>query len=284
MRFSVISSGSKANCTFLECGTTRILIDCGLSGLQVDKRLSSLGIDIGSVTGIVITHEHHDHVYGVPTVSRRHRVPVYANRPTAEHLKSLFGLEYFSTGESFCIGDVTINPFRITHDASDPVGFAFTWCGYKFTYVTDLGKVTPLVQDALTACNAIVIESNHDPILLQECGYPWELKQRIASTHGHLSNGEAGDAIRTALHSDLSHVVLAHLSENSNTPEHALSTVRERIAAGASDMQFPDIRCGSIAEPTPLISIVNDDRHGWNSHAGSQSDRSTNSEALQHTV
>ena len=224
MRFSVLSSGSKANCTFVECGSTRILIDCGLSGLQTEKRLLALGIDPKSLSAIVITHEHSDHIYGAHTMSRRYKIPVFANHETAKFMKKGYAQEEFVTGETFEIGKLALSPFSIAHDAADPVGFVIRGEGLKFGQATDLGKVTPLVRDALTQCHAIVLESNHDPEMLQECDYPWELKQRIASTHGHLSNHEAGTLISEVLHSDLLHVVLGHLSENSNRPDVARST------------------------------------------------------------
>ncbi len=254
MRFSVLSSGSKANCTFFEAGSTRILIDCGLSGSQAEQRLRALGIDPSTLNAIVITHEHSDHIHGVHTLSRKLKLPVFANSETAKFLRKMSRLEQFVTGVSFEIGDLRISPFSIAHDAVDPVGFVITHGGLKFALAKDLGKVTPLVRDAMTCCNAIVLESNHDPILLQECGYPWVLKQRISSTHGHLSNEEAGMLLAEILHPDLHHVVLGHLSENSNTPETALETVR-RCINGLPGNNIQNLVCASIARHTELFSV-----------------------------
>ncbi len=254
MRFSVLSSGSKANCTYLEAAGVRLLIDCGLSGLQTERRLSSLGIDPATLDAILVTHEHSDHLHGVHTLSRKYRLPVYANKATAQFLKPLFNTINFQSGEPFSIKEVRVAPFSITHDASDPVGFTFLAEGFKFVQVTDLGKVTPLVRDAATNCNAIVLESNHDPVMLSECGYPWELKQRIASTHGHLSNHEAGSLLAEVMHPELSHVVLAHLSENSNTPDLAERTVRGLIDdLAVSSVKY--LTCACIAQATPLFEV-----------------------------
>ena len=251
MRFSVLSSGSKANATFLESGSTRILIDCGLSAREAERRLRSLGVDPATLSGILITHEHSDHITGVPVFSRRFKLPVYVNEATSEFLGPVDRLEQICTGEQFEIGSLTIAPFRIVHDAVDPVGFVVRSEGLRFVQATDLGKVTPLVKDALSFAHAMVLESNHDEDMLRECNYPWVLKQRIASTHGHLSNSAAATALSDAMHGELMHVVLAHLSENSNTPDQALSTVRQGAATGS----LLSLEAASIAGPTALIEI-----------------------------
>lgn len=251
MRISVLSSGSKANCTYVECGNTRLLIDCGLSGREVTRRLEELGVDAATLTAVLITHEHCDHLRGVATVSRRYRLPVYVNKATSRFLKPLFGVELFQTGEEFSVGELKVSPFSIVHDASDPVGFVLEGRGIRVAQATDLGKVTPVVEYALTNVNALILESNHDKELLHNCSYPWELKQRIASTHGHLSNEEASSLLVTLSHMDLKHVVLGHLSENSNTPEHALRAVRDNF-----EESHPfSLQCGSIARSTPMLEL-----------------------------
>lgn len=254
MRFSVLSSGSKANCTYIEADGVHILIDCGLSGLQTERRLRSLGVDPARLDAILLTHEHSDHLYGVHTMSRKYRLPVYVNESTAAFLKPVFARELFITGRLFSLGKAVIAPFRITHDAADPVGFTIFAEGFKFTHATDLGKATPLVRDAATNCNALVLESNHDPRMLQECRYPWELKQRIASSHGHLSNGDAGALLAEVLHPELFQVVLAHLSENSNTPAVAYHTVSACIADHPSN-SLKRLTCACVSQPTPLFEV-----------------------------
>lgn len=251
MRFSVLTSGSKANCTYIESGTTRILIDCGLSARQTEIRLRTLGIDPQSLRAIIVTHEHSDHINGVPVMSRKFKLPVYANAGTSGFLRGVFALEKFETGRRFSIGELTIAPFSIVHDAHEPVGFTIEGQGIKFSQATDLGKVTPLVRESLRDSHAIVLESNHDHEMLQNCDYPWELKQRIASSHGHLSNESASGLLAELAHGDLQHVVLGHLSENSNTPELALSSARERL----SEHAISTLMCACIANETPLLSL-----------------------------
>lgn len=251
MRFSVLSSGSRANCTFVESGNTRLLIDCGLSASRAAERLFQLGIDPSSIDALLVTHEHSDHICGVPAFSRKFDVPVFVNRATREFVSECEALEEFVTGENFCIGSLSVSPFSVPHDASDPVGFVVRAEGAKFVQCTDLGRVTRLVEDALSAANAVVIEANHDEDLLRQCGYPWVLKQRILSSHGHISNHTAGALLNTIRHPELFHVVLGHLSENSNTPDTALETVKSY----QTEWAVPDLLCGSVSHATPLIEI-----------------------------
>ncbi|MBN8548867.1 MAG: MBL fold metallo-hydrolase [Deltaproteobacteria bacterium] len=251
MRFSVLTSGSKANCTYVESGSTRILIDCGLSARQTEVRLRALGIDPASLDAIIVTHEHSDHINGVPVMSRRFELPVYANEGTSSFLRGVFALEKFVTGKSFSIGELNIAPFSIVHDAHEPVGFSIEGQGIKFSQATDLGKVTPLVREALRGSHAVVLESNHDHDMLQNCDYPWELKQRISSSHGHLSNESSSAFLAELLHGDLQHVVLGHLSENSNTPELALKAAQSQLSAHS----LATLMCACIANETPLLSL-----------------------------
>lgn len=253
MRFSVLSSGSKANSTFIEVGSQRILIDCGLSATQASKRLVAHGINPESLTAIIVTHEHSDHIKGVPALSRRYKIPVYANERTAQHIDAPFAMEHFVTGDRFTLGDAVVRSFGIVHDAVDPVGFVIEADGLKFAQATDLGKVTTVVKEALLNSHAIVLESNHDLGMLYTSHYSWELKQRIASSHGHLSNDVAGRLLNEVYHPDLTQVVLGHLSENCNTPEIALSTI-EKYVSGT--MPMSKISCGSIPVATPLYNVA----------------------------
>ena len=256
MRFSVLSSGSKANCTYIEASGVRLLIDCGLSGKQTESRLAEIGVRPDSIDAILVTHEHSDHIYGIHTFSRRHKVPVYINRATYEQLDREVVHEFFVTGEEFCVESVTISPFSIVHDAADPVGFAVKAEGFKFVQVTDLGRVTTLVHEQVQGANALVLESNHDQEMLQNCDYTWHLKQRIASTHGHLSNDAAGQLLSDTLHPELFHVVLGHLSENSNTPTLALQTANRYLELCKDRARtLKTLLCGSISQSTPLLEL-----------------------------
>lgn len=256
MRFSVLSSGSKANSVFVEAGGVRFLVDCGLSGKQAEERLAEVGIDPTSLDAIIVTHEHSDHINGVGTLSRRYNLPVYANRSTMEAISKPRAKEFFKTGEDFYIRDARIEPFSVVHDAADPVGFAIYAGGLKLVICTDLGRATTLVREHLKGANAIVLESNHDLEMLQSCSYTWELKQRIASTHGHLSNEAAGQLIEEIMHPELFHIVLGHLSENSNTPALALDTAN-RYLKQCQDRStgLQTLLCGNIYESLPCLEL-----------------------------
>ncbi len=255
MRFSVLASGSAANSTFIEVGNTRLLIDCGLSARQAGVRLHDMGVDLKTVQGILLTHEHSDHIAGLRVLSNRMRLPVYTTAETAAEVEGLFAVEHISPGKSFSLGEVTIHPFRIAHDAVNPLGFAIEGGGFRFVQATDLGKVTPNVTFALQGANAIVLESNHDLELLRECEYPWSLKQRIASAHGHLSNDAMAEALEGCAHPQLSVVVLGHLSENSNTPSHAIAAGTRALAAHRSAGYTATLTYGSVHTATPLFCV-----------------------------
>jgi phosphoribosyl 1,2-cyclic phosphodiesterase len=251
MQFSVLSSGSKANSTFFEAGGVRLLIDCGLSATKAEERLRRIGVDPASLAGILVTHEHSDHINGISVLSRRFRLPVYANERTGKMVKNVFGLERFETGIPFDLRGIKISPFSIVHDALEPVGFRIEGEGLTFTQVTDLGRVTPLVREAVRGANAVVLESNHDEQMLMECDYPWELKQRIASSHGHLSNKEAAELAQEMVHPDLCRMVLGHLSENSNTPTVALHTFHAYVPPGVIET----VVCAGVAHETQLYPV-----------------------------
>jgi phosphoribosyl 1,2-cyclic phosphodiesterase len=256
VRFSVLSSGSKANCTVVDTGTNIIMIDCGLSCKQAELRLAQVGINPTDVSAIIITHEHSDHIHGVPTFSKRYKIPVFANHLTAKQLPKTHHTENFINGSDFWIGSTRITPFSITHDAVDPVGFTINEKGLKFAQVTDLGRVTLLVSEHLKDSNFIVLESNHDQELLRNCEYPWELKRRISSSYGHLSNDDAASLLKEVYHSDLQHVVLGHLSESSNTPQTALAChVNTFDASHAKELPFT-LQCGSIHSPLEMMGDV----------------------------
>ncbi len=253
MKFSVLSSGSRANCTFLEAAGTRVLIDCGLSATEAVRRLLYIGIEPASINAILLTHEHRDHIYGVSTLSRRFSIPVYVNKKTKKHLPRVHAFELFTTGTPFELNHLTVNPFKIDHDAADPVAFTIHGEGLTFAHVTDLGCVTPTVRESIEKANALVLESNHDSELLRSCGYPWPLVQRISSSQGHLSNETAAALVAEVLHPELSHLVLGHLSENSNTPDLALSTLQQHIDPSAISI----VTCGSVTQPTALFDVMN---------------------------
>jgi phosphoribosyl 1,2-cyclic phosphodiesterase len=231
---TILGSGSKGNCSYLETPETRILIDAGFSGKQTRKRMAAISRSPESVQGILITHEHSDHIFGLATLAAKLRLPVYCNRLTLEAIRSQMQIEFdarlFVTGDSFAIGDVTVDTFSIPHDAIDPVGFLLRTGSGNFGFVTDLGHVTKLVLERIRQANVLLLEANHDVKMLTEDPHrPWSLKQRILSRHGHLSNEAAADAVEAIMSADLRHLYLGHLSEQCNRPELARQAVGSRL-------------------------------------------------------
>ena len=233
MKFCVLGSGSKGNATYLESGGTAILIDAGMSGKELQLRLTAIGVELSAVDAILVTHEHHDHIHGVGVISRRARIPVYANPGTfaaaAKICNRLFAYNEFETGSTFHFHNLEIHPFAISHDTADPVGFRISDGKFSIGYCTDTGRVSKLMQHRLTACDALVLESNHDIEMLRNGSYPPYLKQRIRSSQGHLDNHDAASLLHELAHEKLQHVVLAHLSEENNHPEIAFHAAVEAL-------------------------------------------------------
>lgn len=233
---SVLCSGSRGNATYVSDGRTAILVDAGLSGVQIQKKMADKGLDPNDLDGIVVSHEHRDHIQGVGVLSRRFGIPVYINdgtmQATGTTLGKLSEVVPFFCGRLFSIGTLSIHPFSISHDAGDPAGFTIGSNGVKIGMVTDLGIVTNVVKSHLTGCEILILEANHDPQMLIEGPYPWPLKQRIQGRSGHLSNAEAAILLKELWHDNLSHVILAHLSEENNTPEKAIQSI-ERVSKGS---------------------------------------------------
>lgn len=221
MKICLLASGSKGNAIYMDSGSTRLLVDAGLSAAELKLRLASIGVDPSSLNGILISHEHGDHIRGAGVMARRYRLPLLASDLVVADLQRLVGKTEtvtFAAGSSFAFRDIQIEPFPITHDAADPVGFVIESREGRLGIATDLGIATRLVQARLAGCRALVLEANHDEELLQNGPYPWHLKQRIRSRHGHLSNAEAGALLEELLHPDLEGLFLAHLSETNNNP------------------------------------------------------------------
>ncbi|MCK5341354.1 MAG: MBL fold metallo-hydrolase [Desulfobulbaceae bacterium] len=257
MRFCVLGSGSRGNCTYVEAGKTRILIDAGFSGIEIERRLSAVGVDISSLSAILTTHEHSDHVRGIGILSRKFGLPVFANHATfraaEKEIKKTFAFHEFSSGASFHFQDLRIHPFSISHDAADPVGFVIENSTQSIGYCTDTGAVSRLMRYRLAGCNGLVLESNHDLEMLKNGPYPYYLKQRVRSTSGHLANGEAAGFLEDLLHDGLTHVVLAHISETNNTPQMVQSAVEAMLSSRNG---------GNGGDFSTYISLAAQDRPG----------------------
>jgi len=256
MQFCVLGSGSKGNATYITAGNTAILIDGGFSGIEIQRRLATIGVDYAAIDAILVTHEHSDHIRGVPVLSRRGNIPVYANPATygaaGSNLNKLHRYCEFETGVAFYFQELAIHPFSVSHDTSDPVGFVITDGRYSLGYCTDTGRVTRLMQHRLAGCDGLVLESNHDPQLLKNGPYPPYLKQRVQSKNGHLANHEAAAFLKDLLHDALRQVVLAHISETNNQPQLAYAETMRVLSTNGPPLQ---VTVAPQDRPTPLISI-----------------------------
>lgn len=220
----MLASGSSGNATFVATEKTRILIDAGLSFRELASRLGAIGEDPAKLDAILISHEHSDHVSGLPVLVRKLacRVPVYTTHLTAPALawdERTPPVETFQAGCRFSIGELEIDSFTVPHDAADPVAFAFHAQGMKVASVTDLGYIPESIKYHLRGTQLLILESNHDLEMLKVGPYPWSVKQRVMGRKGHLSNDVVSDFIREDLDASTSTLVLGHISENNNHPE-----------------------------------------------------------------
>ncbi len=247
MRFCVLASGSGGNATYVAGGGVRVLIDAGLSCRELEKRLESQGLDPNGLDGILITHEHVDHVNGLSRFVARHPVPVFANEGTAAVVERQCRLAkrpvpefaIFESSVPFLLGDLTVLPVRISHDTAEPVGFTFSDGETQFGFFTDLGIISRDVALAAAHCRALVLESNHDVDMLCHSGRPYALISRIAGASGHLSNEQAAELIRQMCPVGLKRLVLAHLSGECNQPAVAEQVMRTALReVGREDVQL----------------------------------------------
>ena len=256
MKICSLASGSKGNSLFLESGGVRLLIDAGLSLKEVTARLTASCIEPESIHAVLVTHEHIDHIRSVGPFARRYNLPVlvsYATRRVAEQYLQKVQLIEFETGYSFSFRDILIDPFPLSHDCCDPVGFVVESCEGKLGSATDLGMVTRLVRDKLKGCRALNLESNHDPEMLLNGPYPWNLKQRIKSRHGHLSNQESLELLHDLAHGGLEALVMAHLSETNNHPDKVLETTASFLQE--QNCCAPRIVIGEQHRAGPVIEL-----------------------------
>jgi phosphoribosyl 1,2-cyclic phosphodiesterase len=230
----VLASGSKGNAIYVSDGATALLIDSGISCRELEGRLQSRGLSAETLDAVIVTHEHSDHIRGVSVLSRKYGIPVYMSPGTqtgaGNQIGNLHRTVLFQCGSTFKIKSLAIHPFSISHDAEDPAGITIQHKGRKVGIATDLGVCTAMVKEHLKNCGLLVLEANHDPAMLIDGPYPWFLKQRIKGRTGHLSNEDSKHLLKDICHDNLSHVVLAHLSEVNNSPEIALRVVGEALA------------------------------------------------------
>ena len=258
----MLGSGSAGNSALVATDHCKILVDGGLSARQIVLRLEQCGVTPEQLDGVLLTHEHGDHVCGLEVLCRKLDIPIYANSQTAEAVRCPIGegldqhrnWRIFRTGAEFKICDVIVQTFPVPHDAVDPVGFGFYAGASGLGFITDLGYATKMIVERLRGVHTLVIETNHDEKLLQnDMHRPWPVKQRIQSRHGHLSNNAAATVIGELLPGKIDRVVLGHLSRDCNTPELAMRTVREALERiGKTDIE---LFCASQSAVSPRFRI-----------------------------
>lgn len=262
MKFSVLASGSSGNSVYIETEQTKLLVDAGLSGKQLANRLAQIGVQPESLTAILVSHEHIDHVKGLGVLARRYNLPIYLNEATYRHLPSGVGelpmaqVHFIESTTTLALADIGIEPIPISHDAADPFGFRFFHRDESLAIVTDLGYVSDKITRSLEGVNSLIWESNHDVNLLRMGNYPWNVKRRILGDTGHLSNEDSAAALVQILQGIGEQVFLAHLSQDNNLLELAHLTVKNilmeaGLTVGTEVMlkeTYPD-------RPTPLTDV-----------------------------
>ena len=267
MRVTILASGSSGNCTLLETSQTRLLVDAGLGRKETLRRLAAVERLVDRLDGIVISHEHTDHIGGLAQVLGQWRTTVYLTEATHCEVKRILPessqkrlnhVEHIRAGQRFIVGDIEVSPFSIPHDAADPLGFTFRANGTKVAIVTDLGYLPELVKHHLRDSDCLMLESNHDLEMLKVGPYPWHVKQRVMSRTGHLSNHSVSEFLADAEGFDAHarYVVLAHLSENNNNPDVARISAEEALSRRPGDAAFSgELIVASQDTPLPTLDL-----------------------------
>ena len=250
MRLCSIASGSSGNCIYVGTEHTHVLVDAGISGKRIQKGLNSLDLCTADLDGILVTHEHSDHIKGLGVVARKYEIPIYTTGGTADAMIRSGALGAIPDGliheiqedEAFSIRDLTIHPFSIPHDAAQPVGYRLEHGEKSVGIATDLGKYNEYIIDHLQNLDALLLEANHDVRMLQVGKYPYYLKQRILGDRGHLSNENAGRLLCRLLHDGMKAVFLGHLSKENNYEELAYETVCSEVTLGDNPYHSKDFR------------------------------------------
>jgi phosphoribosyl 1,2-cyclic phosphodiesterase len=230
----VLASGSSGNAVLVRSGETALLVDAGISALQVRRRLEVFGCLADDITAVLLTHEHSDHVRGLDVLAKRHRLPVWATAGTWSGMavRSASGGD-LASGRKVAFGSITVTPIDTSHDAREPVALVIEDGRHRLGLCTDTGIITALLEQRLQGCDLLLLEANHDADLLRAGPYPWELKQRILSRHGHLGNHQTAEAVDRLRSPSLQAVVGLHLSAENNLPERALEALHEGVGGAA---------------------------------------------------
>lgn len=249
MRLCSIASGSSGNCIYVGNDHTHFLVDTGISKKRIEAGLSELDIKGEELDGIFVTHEHSDHIQGLGVFSRKYGVPIYATPGTLEGIKRSSSIgkmpeglyHEIQTDHSFTVGDIEIDPFRISHDANEPSAYRFNYENKSVAVATDLGMYDDYIVSKLQNLDAILLEANHDIHMLEVGGYPYPLKRRILGEKGHLSNELSGQLLCDILHDNLKNIVLGHLSKENNYARLAYETVKLEVTLGDNDYKGEDL-------------------------------------------
>jgi phosphoribosyl 1,2-cyclic phosphodiesterase len=251
MRFASLGSGSEGNALLISATSgiteTQVMLDCGFGLREAESRLSHLQVDPKQLSGIIVTHEHQDHVGGVFRLARRHKIPVWITHGTLEAVRDEatgVTLHICRDGESFVIGDLEIQPYTVPHDAREPVQYTATDGISKLGVLTDVGHSTPHLVEALSGCDALVLEFNHDTDMLAQSVYPPWLKARIGGQMGHLSNQQSADILQSLDRSRLKRLIAGHLSQKNNSPDKVRSAIQSVLGAGDVEVVIADQASG----------------------------------------
>ncbi len=263
MKLCSIASGSSGNCIYVGSQNTNLLVDAGVSAKRIENGLNQIDIMPDTIQGILITHEHSDHISGLGVLARKYHIPIYATYETAkalQQIKSLGSVEeelyhYINPDEEFMINDICIEPFSTSHDASNPVCYTMRSQGHKVGIATDLGKYDDYIVSKLTDSELLYIEANHDVNMLMVGKYPYYLKQRILGDRGHLSNETSATLISKLIHPKLKNIILAHLSKENNYEELAYETVCCELMKRGCNFSANNVNVARRDQPSDMVMV-----------------------------
>lgn len=244
LRFAILGSGSKGNATLVECGETRLLVDCGFSVTETKRRLARLELTPDDLTGILVTHEHSDHVGGVARLAGKYQIPVFMSDGTRLMCPGVEAVNAFDSHAPFELGDIEVTPVIVPHDAREPTQFLFTDGKARLGLLTDTGRSTPHIERFFARCDSLILEANHDEAMLMGGPYPASLKRRVGGPLGHLSNAQSAQLLGRLETAQLRHLVAAHLSENNNSPAHARQALAEVLGGVAHEIEVAGQQSG----------------------------------------
>lgn len=262
MKFSVLASGSTGNAVYVESGDQAFIVDAGLTGKKMEQLFAKIDRDIKKLSGILVTHEHSDHIKGVGVLARKYNVPVFANEKTWQAMTPSVGnipLDQrfqFNMETVQAFGTLEIESFGVSHDAADPMFYTFHENGRKLAVITDTGYVSDRMKGIIRGADAFVFESNHDVNMLQMGSYPWSTKRRILSDVGHVSNEDAAIAMSDVVFEKDTHIYLSHLSKDNNMKDLARLSVAQKLqSVGIMPGEFVHLHDTDAEEPTKLVMV-----------------------------